>query len=462
MPKDIKIKEKQHHTIKQLDRRIAYTSRIKQNMVEQYQKNKQEKDKNKADDNSSATNYAINIISRTGNRGAKEGTYAIVGVSKYAYRKAKLKRAEKNAEKDEDDNENENTNNTNNDIKTRDRENEIKSNENNNYTNDNSNTKITNSKSKLKKEDSLVDRKEEGTQNIPKRKLIKEKQNFKNIKQHNSRDIEIKNNTAIKIKTRDNTKTSNDVIKIDDKTIQHFQALNKNSKMENIKRNIEKTRETSKKVGQTIKRTGKAIARSLKGMTTLIIAGGSFVLMIVIIIVLVAGILKSTLGFFFANDNAHITGNMTIGDSIDKLEDELDEEVQEIKSKVDYDKVVVNKGDIWWKDIITMYAVIATNRDGLDVTTMNEENYEKLKEIFNEVVDVDYETSTYYVIYVHTVNGQQVRERQARTRLEINIKCMTFDEMVGHFAFSVSERNQAIELLQPQYDTMWEKIFEDF
>ena len=46
MPKDIKIKEKDSHYIRKLDRRIAFTSRVKRNVSNQYEKLKKVIDEN--------------------------------------------------------------------------------------------------------------------------------------------------------------------------------------------------------------------------------------------------------------------------------------------------------------------------------------------------------------------------------------------------------------------------------
>ena len=45
MPKNIKQKERQSHTIRKLDREVAFTSRIKRRMIDQYQKARQQKQK---------------------------------------------------------------------------------------------------------------------------------------------------------------------------------------------------------------------------------------------------------------------------------------------------------------------------------------------------------------------------------------------------------------------------------
>lgn len=171
------------------------------------------------------------------------------------------------------------------------------------------------------------------------------------------------------------------------------------------------------------------------------------------------GFFKSIFGIFFTNDTAKTNiNNISVGNAIEQLDKEVDNEIDRIKESVSYDKVVVYKDNIYWKDIITIYSVLASNRYGIDISSMDTTAYNKLKEIFNEVVDIDYETSTYYVTHVYTENGEQVKKREARTRLEINVSCLTFDEMVGIYGFSNDERNQALELLKPQYDSMWEAM----
>ena len=114
MPRDIKRKEKQDHSIKKLDKNTQFTSRIKRTMIDQYQRTWRDKSNKEEKENSNATNYATTKLMRVGNRGARETTYAITGASKSAYNKTKmnlaeqrLKKKEKN-EKKQDENKNTN------------------------------------------------------------------------------------------------------------------------------------------------------------------------------------------------------------------------------------------------------------------------------------------------------------------------------------------------------------------
>ena len=465
MPKDIKQKEKQNHSIKQLDRNTQFTSRIKRTMMDHYRKNKED-DKNDKE-KSNATNYATSKLMRVGNRGARETAYVITGVSKKAYNKAKMKIIEQRLKKKEDDEKNQDDNkntdliktseNTNTDILKDKSSNEVTA---HNHYQTNSQRYIKNISSEL----NTNNVKEKAIKDYQKKMLIKERQNNRTIKEHSYKDNGIKQNSnSLKIKTRENSgiKNSYDSTKTQ---LNHLKSNNlmKKSTLQKAKEKSSKLKENTKKVQKAIVNAGKKIKNGVKGIGLLIASGGGFILFLILIVIMIAGLLKSIFGIFFTNDTAKANiGNISVGTAIQQLEDEVDDEIDNIKKSVSYDKVVVDKGNIYWKDIISIYAVLASNRYEIDVSSMNDEAYQKLKEIFYEVVDIDYETSTYYVIYVHTVNGEQVRERQARTRLDIKVNCMTFDDMVGIYGFSVSERNQALLLLSQEYDDMWEVIFAD-
>ena len=476
MPKNIKQRERQSHTIRKLDREVAFTSRIKRRMIDQYQKARQQKNNKEDKENSNASNYAVSKVIRVGKRGSKETTYAITGISKDTYRNAKLKLLDRQMRKKQDK---ENTEiNNENFIKTREvaskedkfeKEEISKHNYNqrsiNSYKNNRSRASIENKSDTTieTKENIVSDNKAQAIKEYQKSKLIKEKQQYKNIREHSYRDNGIKENTnTIKIKTRENAKllshqSANMEIKKPSQS-----SLMKKSSIQKTKEKATTLKEKGKKAGKAVVNGGKKVAKGVKGIGLFLGAGGGFVLLLVIVIIMIAGFFKSMFGIFFTNDTATSVGNISVGSALTRLEEQVDDEIEDIKNSVSYDKVVVDKETIWWKDIVAIYAVIASNRDGIDVANMDDRAFNKLKEIFDEVVDVDYETSTYYVTHVYTVNGEQVRERESRTRLEINVTCKTFDDMVGMYSFSDAERNQALLLLSQEYDEMWEKIFEEF
>ena len=421
MPKNIKQRENYSHNVKSLDRERAFTSRVKKGMIEHYQKLKQEKSEDDIE-NSTSDNYAVSNVVTAGKIGSRETTYAITGISEKTYNKVKMKYNEKRID---------------------------------NKVNQSNNIQNYNQISEMQKEG-----KAQAVKKYQKEKLIKEKHKYKDIKEHSYKDNGVKeNNNTIKIRTRENSKQLNNTnINAEINRPSHNELMKK-STIQKTKEKATSIKEKTKKVGKVIVNSGKKVVQGIKGIGMLLGAGGGFVIFLVIIIIMIAGLIKSVFGIFFTNDTASTeTSSMSVSTSIQKLDEQVDDKIEEIENNVSYDKVIVNENTIYWKNIIVVYSVMASNRDGIDVAIIDERAFNRLEEIFNEVVEVSYDTSTYYVTSVHTVNGEEVREREARTRLEINVNCKTLDEMLEMYNFTDDERKQALEILSEEYDEMWESL----
>lgn len=464
MPRNIKQKKKQNHSIKQLDRNIQFTSRIKRTMIDQYQKARKDKSNKEDKENSNATNYAITRLTRISKGGTKETSFVVSGLSKNTYQSMKLKLAERKPEKENkskiDNNRQKEGETSKKELLENNQERNITTFNNPSYNKSVAKSSYEERKDRLysSESDMFEDNKAGAIKEYQREKLIKERQNYRNIKEHSYKNNGIKtNNNPLKVKTRESMQANREMIRMNN--IGKSNELMKKSNLQKVKENGTKVKRGAKKVGKTIVKSGKKVKDGLKGARAILTSGGGLVLLLIIIVILVAGVFKSMFGIFFADETATKNiGSISIGTAISKLDEEVDDEIESIKNQVSYDKAMVYKNDIYWKDIISVYAVIATNRGGVDVANMDEKAFNKLKEIFYDVVDIDYEISTYYVTHVSTVNGEKVSKREARTRLEITVNCMTFDEMVGKYGFSVSERNQALLLLSQEYDEMWNTI----
>lgn len=257
MPKDIKIKEKDSHYIRKLDRRIAFTSRVKRNVGNQYEKLKKEDNNEQNVENANPTNYATTKVMRTGDRSARESTYIITGVSKSAYRKVKLKLAERKEEKNSELEKESNVENNNEILKSRNKELT-------NRSKDDSQERVKTIKTRESNtENTNTLNKASNIQKYQKQKLIKEKQNFKNIKEHNYKKNGIKtNNNLIKIRTRENiNNTSN--LSADKNKLKFYNSneVMKKSKLQNIKQNSTKVKNIAHKVGKALVNVAKKVVQ---------------------------------------------------------------------------------------------------------------------------------------------------------------------------------------------------------
>lgn len=191
----------------------------------------------------------------------------------------------------------------------------------------------------------------------------------------------------------------------------------------------------------------------------LLVSSGGVVL-IIIIIVIIASIFGSALGFLFSNETPQTEENIPISSAIDYLEKELEEKITTITQDTDYDTLEVKNKDVAWKEVLTIYAVITTNREtNFNIMQMDKQNYQKLSEIFWNVVEVEHYTETYKVKVVTTnADGNKVVKTKTKIRLIIDAKAMSLEEMMEYYDMSTSERKQVEEMTSSQFDGMWEKI----
>ena len=192
----------------------------------------------------------------------------------------------------------------------------------------------------------------------------------------------------------------------------------------------------------------------------IIASGGGFVLIILVIILLIAGMFGSAFGFLFSNETQKTEESMSVNSAVNFLDNEIDEEIVRIKSSTDYDTVRIDNRSVVWREVLSVYTVVTTNRENkFNIMEMNNQNYEKLSEIFWEVVEVEHYTENYKVRYTTTdENGNKVTKTKTKTRLIINVKAMSIEEMMEHYNMSKSEIKQVEQMMDRQFDDMWNAI----
>ena len=192
----------------------------------------------------------------------------------------------------------------------------------------------------------------------------------------------------------------------------------------------------------------------------IIASGGGFVLIILVIILLIAGMFGSAFGFLFSNETPKTEESMSVNSAVNFLDNEIDEEIARIKSSTDYDTVRIDNRNVVWREVLSVYTVVTTNRENkFNIMEMNNQNYEKLSEIFWEVVEVEHYTENYKVRYTTTdENGNKVTKTKTKTRLIINVQAMSIEEMMEHYNMSKSEKKQVEQMMDGQFDEMWNAI----
>lgn len=297
----------------------------------------------------------------------------------------------------------------------------------------------------------------------------------KKIKQkdNNSHKIKTLEKTAIyteriknRVKTQEQKETNevqyaNDTIKesVDFTTRKMTDEMKKQfkKKYEKNKIKLEKTKEHKAKIKKAVE-TGKKVVSSLKSLQPFIFSGAGLVVIILIIIIMIAGLFGSCMGMFFSNEVEKAENEMTINQAMQSLENEVDEKISEIKEDVRHNTSRIVTRNINWKDILTIYSVVSTNREkDLNIMTIGEKEYKQLNKVFFNVVEIDYEVEKYRVTVYHSDGTKSTKTKR---RLLIYVDAMSLEEMIKEYNLKNKEKVQVYEMQKEDYNEMWEVILE--
>ena len=409
MQKDIKIKTKpKNNSIRKLDRRVVYTKNMKEKLLK---RNRITHGTEKGEDENEV-NYASDTVMFTGERASINTAYGIKDTAQFGYEKFKkyIKKLQK-----EDSVSNE-----------------------------------------INQDNLIHDSKEKSISNSNKQKLLNEKTKIKN-RTNNSEFKENKITNVSIVDTKVNGKKSQEVMK--GYSINKIRKNNFNNK----KNNVTKTKNIARKSIDSIKKLAEKIIAIAKSLIAAIIAGGGIAIIIIIIAVIVAGMFGSAFGLLFSNETPKTEENMSVNSAVNFLDQEIEDKISLIKATTDYDSLRIENRSVVWREVLSVYAVITTNRENkFDIMRMDDYNYDKLKEIFWEVVEINHYTETYKVRVVTTdADGNKVIKTKTKTRLIINVEALTLDEMMEYYNMNKSEKKQVDEMMNGQFDEMWNLILLD-
>lgn len=232
----------------------------------------------------------------------------------------------------------------------------------------------------------------------------------------------------------------------------------------------------------------KALIKALSSLIGALMAGSTVAFVIVIIICLVALLLASVFGIFFANEGDSKTMTSVISEINQDLYTKADN--QRFLNKTD--DVEVNISSNNWKEVIATYSVKYSNdndKDASIVMYLNEKNVTKLKNIYydfntikteiryveEETGEVQQSTNASYfnptnsgvgnnnfnVISPPVINQPKPSSGDSsklKSVLYITVESKDLDTMMNRYNFNEEQRKQVAELLDPKYDDLWMQL----
>lgn len=245
------------------------------------------------------------------------------------------------------------------------------------------------------------------------------------------------------IKTAKNTK------KMASKSIKTVKKISK-AAVKTTEKAIKTTKETVKTTVKATKVTIKATIAAIKAMIAgtkaliaAIAAGGWIAIMVIIIICLIGLICASIFGVFFSNETDSKSMTTVIGET----NSEVYNKIEDIKVKNKYDEVDIESTYSNWNEVIAIYAVKYSEDGKYNITIIDEDNEQKIKNIFWDFNEIQYSTKT-----------EEISEEETKTILSIKIISKTKEDLMKKYNFKEEAINQVNELLSKKYDTLWKNL----
>lgn len=203
--------------------------------------------------------------------------------------------------------------------------------------------------------------------------------------------------------------------------------------------------ETVKRVADMVMAGLKALWAAAHTMVATIAAGGTVAVLVVVIVCMIALVIGSGFGIFFAAESAG--DSMSLADAITQLNGEYQDRLEEIENAHPHDRLEITSNDgsyaIAWQDVLAVFAARTSGaEDGAPVAVLDEDNLDRLREIMWDMNEVTWEVKT----QTREVENTPVVDTTADAAADMTAAAMT-DEDSDTRTASASESSGAEEAL---------------
>ena len=225
-------------------------------------------------------------------------------------------------------------------------------------------------------------------------------------------------------------------------------------------------KETAQKVSAVVRAGLKALWVATQTLAAAIAAGGTTALLAIVVLCMVAMVVGSAFGIFFA---AEPTGDgISVAQAITELNEEYQERLQEIESEEEYDRQEIESNDgsyaIAWQDALAVFAARTSGaEDGAPVAYLDEENLERLRTTLWDMNEVDYRTETQrHEVDVPDEDGNAATETVSETVLVIELTHRSPEEMRDEYGFNARQNEYLTLLLAEDTTALWGDLLGGF
>ena len=167
---------------------------------------------------------------------------------------------------------------------------------------------------------------------------------------------------------------------------------------------VQRAKQAAQAAGSAAKKTADAVLAGLKALWaathTLVLAiaaGGACAVLVVVIVCMIALVIGSGFGIFFAAEPAG--DGMSLADAITQLNGEYQDRLEEIENDHPHDRLAITSNDgsyaIAWQDVLAVFAARTSGaEDGAPVAYLDEANLERLRQIMWDMNEITWEVET--------------------------------------------------------------------
>lgn len=197
-----------------------------------------------------------------------------------------------------------------------------------------------------------------------------------------------------------------------------------------------------RKAVMAVTRAAAALVSALVGL-----AGGAVLLVAVCAVILVAAVVLSPFGIFFASQGSG-DGTVSPNGAIAQINVEYAAKLEELQAG-DYDSVELHGQPPDWKEVLAIFACkTAAGEDGVDVATLDPDRVERLRAVFWDMTILSTEVET-----IHHPGSGEGDDGWTEQILHITIKARTPDDMRVFYQFT-GYQNEALDALLEELDSL--------
>lgn len=225
-------------------------------------------------------------------------------------------------------------------------------------------------------------------------------------------------------------------------------------------------KETAKKVVDAVMAGLKALWAATQTLVAAIAAGGTTAVIIIVIICMIALVLGSAFGIFFASES---TGSgISIQEAVTQLNGEYQNRLEEIETTVPHDRQEIESNDgsyaIAWQDVLAVFAARTSGaEDGMTVAIIDSDNMNRLREILWDMNAIAYRTDTStHDVEVPDEDGNTTTTTVTETVLTIELTHKAAEEMRTEYAFNDRQNEYLTQLSSSDTVELWGQLLGGF